>query len=441
MALYKEHNASPLGGCLPMLLPFPVFFALFRVLEGLSRMTKAARTQDAEVPDSSTQMYNDISAPGGHAQVLRDGPVQVGRSASSGSSWTTLPFFVLLLMMVGTQYYQQRQMTSRNPAGSPGPAGPDHEVLPAPVRRDLASASPPAWSSTGRSATSSGSSSSGPCTATTRRSRRSSTKDIKEVEAKTREIDEHGSKPAKPRFRDLLSGAALADNGKNRAKPPPAKPGPNKTPPKPPRTAKPTGAAEDASQGDADRETIGAKAAPPPPDRSPRPRPQNVQWGDQRQEPAARREEAARPRRRHDGQGQRRQPGRGQGCPAETDADRRVQNGGTNGANGAPQRGRTGGSGARPTNAIVEAGSNMEWVETTGRTIEEAKDAALDQLGVDETGCRVRDRRGAQVRLFGRLRAEGRVRARVPADHPRPKDDRRDRRKRKPKTDDTVPYA
>ena len=26
----------------------------------------------------------------------------------------------------------------------------------------------------------------------------------------------------------------------------------------------------------------------------------------------------------------------------------------------------------------------MEWVETTGRTIEEALDAALDELGVDE---------------------------------------------------------
>src|ERR1700730_12373745 len=37
MAMYKEHNASPPGGCLPMILPFPVFFALFRVLEGLSR--------------------------------------------------------------------------------------------------------------------------------------------------------------------------------------------------------------------------------------------------------------------------------------------------------------------------------------------------------------------------------------------------------------------
>src|SRR5579875_1086332 len=29
MALYREHGVSPLGGCLPMLLPFPVFFALF----------------------------------------------------------------------------------------------------------------------------------------------------------------------------------------------------------------------------------------------------------------------------------------------------------------------------------------------------------------------------------------------------------------------------
>src|SRR5438445_2569543 len=37
MALYKEHNANPLGGCLPMLLPFPVFIALFQVLEKLTR--------------------------------------------------------------------------------------------------------------------------------------------------------------------------------------------------------------------------------------------------------------------------------------------------------------------------------------------------------------------------------------------------------------------
>jgi len=32
MELYKKHNANPMGGCLPMLLQIPVFFAIYRVL-------------------------------------------------------------------------------------------------------------------------------------------------------------------------------------------------------------------------------------------------------------------------------------------------------------------------------------------------------------------------------------------------------------------------
>ncbi|HOX23889.1 MAG TPA: membrane protein insertase YidC, partial [Elusimicrobiales bacterium] len=32
LALYKRHGANPLGGCLPMLLQIPVFFALFTAL-------------------------------------------------------------------------------------------------------------------------------------------------------------------------------------------------------------------------------------------------------------------------------------------------------------------------------------------------------------------------------------------------------------------------
>src|ERR1700722_6390337 len=76
----------------------------------------------------------------------------------------------------------------------------------------------------------------------------------------------------------------------------------------------------------------------------------------------------------------------------------------------------------------------MEWVETTGRTVEEAKDAALDQLGVDEQDAEFEIVEEPKFGLFGRLRAEARVRARVRPTTPRPKDDRRDRRKRKPKT-------
>jgi YidC/Oxa1 family membrane protein insertase len=32
MDMYKKHGANPLGGCLPMLLQIPVFFAIYRVL-------------------------------------------------------------------------------------------------------------------------------------------------------------------------------------------------------------------------------------------------------------------------------------------------------------------------------------------------------------------------------------------------------------------------
>jgi spoIIIJ-associated protein len=72
----------------------------------------------------------------------------------------------------------------------------------------------------------------------------------------------------------------------------------------------------------------------------------------------------------------------------------------------------------------------MEWVETTGRTVEEAKEAALDELGVDETEAEFEILAEPRPGLFGRLRAEARVRARVRPTAPRAKEDRRDRRRR-----------
>jgi spoIIIJ-associated protein len=73
----------------------------------------------------------------------------------------------------------------------------------------------------------------------------------------------------------------------------------------------------------------------------------------------------------------------------------------------------------------------VEWVETTGRTVEEAKELALDELGVDELDAEFEVLEEARVGLFGRLRSEARVRARVRPTKPRPKEDRRDRRRRR----------
>jgi spoIIIJ-associated protein len=71
----------------------------------------------------------------------------------------------------------------------------------------------------------------------------------------------------------------------------------------------------------------------------------------------------------------------------------------------------------------------VEWVVTSGRTVEEAIEHALDQLGVDEQDAEVEVVQDAQKGLFGRLRAEAQVRARVRPTAPRPKVDRRDRRR------------
>ncbi|MEO5838156.1 MAG: RNA-binding cell elongation regulator Jag/EloR [Acidimicrobiales bacterium] len=55
----------------------------------------------------------------------------------------------------------------------------------------------------------------------------------------------------------------------------------------------------------------------------------------------------------------------------------------------------------------------MEWVEVTGRTLEEAKDLALDRLGVDERDVEFVTVEEPRAGFFGRLKGEARVRARV----------------------------
>jgi spoIIIJ-associated protein len=72
----------------------------------------------------------------------------------------------------------------------------------------------------------------------------------------------------------------------------------------------------------------------------------------------------------------------------------------------------------------------VEWVETTGKTVEEAKDAALDQLGVDEQDAEFEVIDEPKTGLFGRVRSEARVRARVQPTQPRPKVERRTPRRR-----------
>ena len=73
----------------------------------------------------------------------------------------------------------------------------------------------------------------------------------------------------------------------------------------------------------------------------------------------------------------------------------------------------------------------MEWVEVTGKTLAEAKDKALDYLGVDEAQAEFDVLEEPRVGgLFRRVKGEARVRARIKPAQTRPKAERRDRKRR-----------
>ena len=71
----------------------------------------------------------------------------------------------------------------------------------------------------------------------------------------------------------------------------------------------------------------------------------------------------------------------------------------------------------------------MEWVETVGKTIAEATEAALDELGIDESEAEIVVLEEPRSGLFGLRRTEARVRARVRPAAARPKRSQRGRRR------------
>ncbi len=73
----------------------------------------------------------------------------------------------------------------------------------------------------------------------------------------------------------------------------------------------------------------------------------------------------------------------------------------------------------------------MQWVVTTGRTVDDAKERALDALGIDASELDFEVLAEPHSSLFGLRTGEAKVRARVRPTRPRPKIDRRNRKSRR----------
>ncbi len=67
----------------------------------------------------------------------------------------------------------------------------------------------------------------------------------------------------------------------------------------------------------------------------------------------------------------------------------------------------------------------MDWIVTTATTVDEAQSRALDLLGVDSADAEVQVLEEGKTGLFGRVKSEARVRARIKPKAPPAKDERR----------------
>jgi YidC/Oxa1 family membrane protein insertase len=117
MKLYKEHKVNPLGGCLPLLLQLPIFLALYRVFAGCGahnvKVCPITEVGTKYLPAGSalTRAINSGKA-GFLGMNLGLAPMAALRAAGSfpGSLVHVLPYFLLILLMVGTTWYQQKQI-------------------------------------------------------------------------------------------------------------------------------------------------------------------------------------------------------------------------------------------------------------------------------------------------------------------------------------------
>jgi YidC/Oxa1 family membrane protein insertase len=147
--LYKEYGYNPLSGCLPLLLQLPVLIALFAVLR--TQGGYIAQGNGGHIPKSSdpNSLYQAIvhnepgfikgtgflgtnlvcsavqsgkgqvsTIPPGSKPPAGKGPPDVTTLNCGGSFPANAPYYMLALLMVGTTYFQQRQMTRASPAGS-----------------------------------------------------------------------------------------------------------------------------------------------------------------------------------------------------------------------------------------------------------------------------------------------------------------------------------
>lgn len=131
MRFYRENQINPLGGCLPLLVQAPVFAVLFWVVRGLTNTANFVGMQEAlndygttanvtegfkpKYLDQSAELYQALL---GQQEMLSFG-VDLALSPSEALQQgflTAIPYLLLVGLVAGLSWLQQKQIMGRTPA-------------------------------------------------------------------------------------------------------------------------------------------------------------------------------------------------------------------------------------------------------------------------------------------------------------------------------------
>jgi YidC/Oxa1 family membrane protein insertase len=133
MRLYKENGTSPFGACLPSLLQMPFLIVLYTLIRGLSNtvsrgasyVNAAGQTAICQAKTCGAPRYIPVHSQMHTALVNSQGQMHwwFGMDLSSlplghhgaNQALLTIPYLVLIGAAMFLQYYQMKQMNSRNP--------------------------------------------------------------------------------------------------------------------------------------------------------------------------------------------------------------------------------------------------------------------------------------------------------------------------------------
>lgn len=112
MALYKKHGTTPVSSCLPLLVQMPIFFALFSVLNDVSRHAQAGTGGVGLLSPELTSEFYDARLFG--VASLHESLQSAWSAQSEGWQATVTILVILVVLMIASQFFTQLQIISKN---------------------------------------------------------------------------------------------------------------------------------------------------------------------------------------------------------------------------------------------------------------------------------------------------------------------------------------